>query len=71
VIDPDSATIHVRKTSLEWEEISRWANVMLKKYRIELESESHSVDKVPALRARISLLKTLLNSNADDQKDSR
>ena len=59
--------IKIRKSSPEWGEISSWCEAHLTKYRLQLESDAHPVEKVPALRAQIKLLKTLLKSTAEDQ----
>lgn len=59
--------IKVRKDSLAWGEISAWAEYHLKSYRLQLENEHGAADKVAGLRARISLLKSLLNATPEDQ----
>ena len=62
----DIPPIKIPKSSLAWAEVEGWCKAHLSKYRIQLESEQTSVDKVPAIRARIAMLKALLNSNAED-----
>lgn len=43
-----------------WAEVSAWASSELQKYRDQLESEATEPADTPAIRARIKLLKRLL-----------
>lgn len=58
--------IEIRKNSAEWRSLADWAEHYLSVYRLQLESESVSADKVAGLRGRISVLKSLLKSTVED-----
>lgn len=65
----DSRLIHIAKSSEAWAELMRWTDVMLDKYRAELESESMSVEETVRIRARIALLKGMKKINVEDNRD--
>lgn len=66
-----TAPIKIKKSSDEWKEIERWCGDKLKEYRLKLENEGIPLESVPALRAKISALKSLLNSTVEDSENVR
>jgi hypothetical protein len=59
--------VKIRTGTPEWDSLTAWVDHHLKSYRMQLESETVSTDKVAGLRARISMLKALQKSNVVEE----
>lgn len=62
----DFPRIRIRAHSDEWRQVVAYIEARLKYHRQQLEAEGVSVEKVPAIRARITELKALIDANRED-----
>lgn len=62
----DAPRIRIRRHSDEWRQVVAYAEARLTYHRKQLEAEGVSVEKVPAIRARIAELNALIDANRED-----
>jgi len=66
----DSPRIRISRFTNEWRQIVAYVEARITNHRQQLESEMISLDKVPAIRARIAELKALIEANPVEEKDN-